>query len=160
MHSRKRPVLQCQFVTLNLDMLPRHLYHPSVARMLHFVRYKSLPFSTEDVQRVCSSCSICAELNPQFYCPERGSLIKATKPFERLSLDFKGPLPSHTRNTYLLVIVDEYTRFVFRVRTCCHRLLSNILISCFPCVGCLIMFNLTWVDRLHRTNLKITCCGK
>jgi len=67
----------------------------------------NLPFSTEDVTTVCSSYGICAELKPQFYCPGRGALIKATKPFERLGLDFKGPLPSQTRNIYLLVVVDD-----------------------------------------------------
>ena len=41
------------------------------------------------------------------------NLIKATQPFERISLDFKGPLSSISKNTYLLVIVDEFTRFPF-----------------------------------------------
>ena len=73
---------------LTLDEL-RGLCHPGVARLLHFVRSKNLPFSTEDVERVCSSCRICAEIKPQFYVSEQGTLIKATKPFERLNLDFK-----------------------------------------------------------------------
>ena len=30
-----------------------------------------------------------------------------------MSIDFKGPLPSCSRNVFLLVIVDEYSRFPF-----------------------------------------------
>jgi len=78
---------------LTLDELHRGLCHPGVARLLHFVRSKNLPFSTEDVKRVCSLCRICAEIKLQFYVPEQGTLIKATKPFERLNLDFKGLYP-------------------------------------------------------------------
>ena len=40
-------------------------------------------------------------------------LVKATQPFERLSVDFKGPLPSSTTSRYLLTIVDEYPRLPF-----------------------------------------------
>ena len=32
---------------------------------------------------------------------------------ERLSIDFKGPVPSVTSNTYLLVVIDEYLQFPF-----------------------------------------------
>jgi hypothetical protein len=32
---------------------------------------------------------------------------------ERLSIDFKGPLPTATRNAYILAVVDEYSRFPF-----------------------------------------------
>ena len=55
---------------------------PGVTRLLHFVHAKNLPFSTEDVRRVCSSCQICAELKPRFYKMEEQNLIKATQAFE------------------------------------------------------------------------------
>ena len=32
---------------------------------------------------------------------------------KHLNIDFKGPLPSSTRNKYFLCIVDEYLRFSF-----------------------------------------------
>ena len=76
--------------------------------MLHFVRTKNLPFSTTEVKRVVSTCKVCAEVKPVFYKREPGVLIKATQPMERLSLDFKGPLPSASINKYLLIVVDEY----------------------------------------------------
>ena len=60
-------------------------------------------------------CQICAECKPHFYRPDRSRLIKATRPFERLSLDFKGPIPSSDCNVYFLTVVDEYSRFPFAI---------------------------------------------
>ena len=48
-----------------------------------------------------------------FYKPPASHLIKATQPFERLNLDFKGPLPTSDRNSYILTVVDEFSRFPF-----------------------------------------------
>ena len=101
--------------TSNLIQIHNGLCHPGVTRLLHFVRTKNLPFSTEDVKKICSDCRICAELKPRFFHPLNGKLIKATHPMERLSIDFKRPLPSATRNKYLLTLVDEYSRFPFAI---------------------------------------------
>ena len=93
--------------TSNLIQIHNGLCHPGVTRLLHFVRTKNLP--------ICSDCRICAELKPRFFHALNGKLIKATHPMERLSIDFKGPLPSATRNKYLLTVVDEYSRFPFAI---------------------------------------------
>ena len=66
--------------------------------MTHVVRSRNLPYSVEDVKRITNSCQICAENKPRFYKPPQATLVKATQPFERLNLDFKGPLPSKTQN--------------------------------------------------------------
>ena len=66
-----------------------------------------------DIKSVISQCRICAVVKPNFFRPNNPPLIKATQPLERLSIDFKGPVPSCTRNRYLLVVVDEYSRFPF-----------------------------------------------
>ncbi len=92
------------------------LAHPGVTRMLHFVRSKNLSFSVEDVRTMVSNCSTCCKVKPQFYRdPIDKHLIKATHPFDRLNVDFKGPLPSSpdSKNKYILNIVDEYSRFPF-----------------------------------------------
>ena len=44
---------------------------------------------------------------------ENGTLIKATQLLERLSIDFKGPVPSISNNVFIITIVDEYSRFPF-----------------------------------------------
>ena len=82
--------------TSNLTEVHNGLCHPGITRLLHFVRTKNLPFSIEDVKKICSDCKICAELKPQFFRLPNGKLIKATHPMERLSIDFKGSLPSAT----------------------------------------------------------------
>ena len=61
--------------TSNLMEIHAGLCHPGVTRLLHFARTKNLPFSTEDVRGVCSSCQICAELKPRFYKMEERKLI-------------------------------------------------------------------------------------
>ena len=96
-----------------LQSLHRDLCHPGITRMLHFVRTKNLPYSVEDVKAVARSCQVCAEVKPRYIKTAPQTLIKASQPFERLSVDFKGPLPSNSRNCYLLTIVDEYSRFPF-----------------------------------------------
>ena len=68
--------------TSNLTEIHNGLGHPGVTRMLHFIRSKNMPFSTEDVKKTCFTCRICAELKPQFYRPTPRTLIKATQPME------------------------------------------------------------------------------
>ena len=90
----------------NLTEIHNSLCHPGVTRMLHFVKSKNLPFSTVEVKKVCSDCQICSELKPKFFRPSTaGELIKSLHPMDRLSIDFKGPLPSNSRNKYLLTII-------------------------------------------------------
>ncbi|GFV33825.1 hypothetical protein TNCV_1069321 [Trichonephila clavipes] len=69
---------------------------------------------SKDIKKVTNSCLICNELKPRFV-KNVGTLVKATAPFERLNLDFKGPLPSVSRNHYILTIVDEFSRFPFAI---------------------------------------------
>ena len=59
-----------------------------------------------------SACETSSELKkPQYAQTEPSHLIKATQPFERLRLDFKGPLSSTNQFRYLLVVCDEFSRF-------------------------------------------------
>ena len=116
----------------NLNQIHEGLCHPGVVRMLHFIRTKNLPFSTDDVKRVCSSCRICCEIKPSFHRPQESTLIKATQPMERLSIDFKGPLPSRTVNKYLFTAVDEYSRFPFAIP--CSDMTSATVIKCLDSI--------------------------
>lgn len=110
-----------------LTDLHEDLCHPGVTRMLHFVRTKNLPYSTDDVKKTCSSCRVCAEQKPRFHRPTKNTLIKATHPMERLSVDFKGPLPSNSKNKFIFTAVDEYSRFPFAIP--CPDTSSNSVIQ-------------------------------
>ncbi|XP_059053675.1 uncharacterized protein LOC131847961 [Achroia grisella] len=100
------------FSRKNLYELHNTLSHPGITRMAHWVRSKNLPYSITEIKNMTASCPICSEIKPRF-ANSKGRLIKATSPFERLSLDFKGPLPSNSENKYILTIVDEFSRFPF-----------------------------------------------
>ena len=97
----------------SLEELHKSLCHPGQVKMIHYVRISNLPYSVEEVKRLCAECRVCAIEKPRYFRPVNPPLIKSTKPFERLSIDFKGALPTVTRNSYMLTVVDEYSRFTF-----------------------------------------------
>ena len=103
------------------------LCHPGITRTLQFVRARNLPYSAEDVKRVVSKCRVCSEVKPRYHKPENSPLIQAARPMQRLNVDFKGPLPSSTRNKYMLTIVDEYSRYPFAIP--CSDMLGSTVIS-------------------------------
>ena len=65
------------------------------------------------IKKTVSNCDVCAKIKPNYYKPSNPPLVKATQPLERISIDFKGPIPSVTANKYILTVVDEYSRFPF-----------------------------------------------
>ena len=75
-----------------------------------------------------SCCKICAKINPRFLKPFYMSLVKATQPMERLSINFKGSLPSQTKNKYILTVDDEYSRYPFAFS--CYNIDSETVIDC------------------------------
>ena len=98
----------------SLTNLHELLCHPGITRLAHYVKAKNLPFSLSDVKNVIQACKDCSEVKASFLKPEdKMNLIKATQPFERISINFKGPLLSVSKNKYLLVIVDKFSYFPF-----------------------------------------------
>ena len=98
----------------NLHGLHQSLGHAGVSRLWHFVRCKNLPYSIDEVRNVCLNCQTCGELKPRYQQSNSGQPVKATQSWERLGLDFKGPLPRTAKgNKYLFVAVDEFSRFSF-----------------------------------------------
>ncbi|XP_065667658.1 uncharacterized protein LOC136087954 [Hydra vulgaris] len=86
-------------VLCNLSDIHNCLCHPGVNCMLHSVKSKNLPFSTEEVKKVCSNCHICSELKPKFYRSANVSeLIKSIRPMDRVS-----------------IVIDEYSRYPFAI---------------------------------------------
>ena len=51
---------------------------------------------------------------------------------DKLSIDFKGPLPSATQNHYLLTVVDEYSRFPFAFP--CPNMHAQTVIRCLEVI--------------------------
>ena len=111
-----------------LETLHRELCCPGVTRLWHFVRAKNLPYSLDEVKRCCEKCTTCAELKPQFFKPDQQTLIKAMQPMDRLNIDFKGPLPSVSKNYFLFCVVDEFSRFPFCFP--CSNMNASTIITC------------------------------
>ena len=102
--------------SMNIDKLRdvhESLCHPGETRMAHFVRARNLRFSIDQIRQVIKSCKKCAECKPQYFRTAPINLIKATQPFERLNIDFEGPLPTSNQNKYILTICDKYSWFPF-----------------------------------------------
>ena len=130
--SRLGSTNHCSAV-IDLKTLHDQLCHPGVTRMCHFVRMRNLPFSVDDVKKMTSSCKDCAEIKPRFFKPkEPQHLIKAMAALERLNLDFKGPLPSNSKNKFLLTIIDEYSRYPFAFP--CVDVSTKSVINCLMSV--------------------------
>ena len=134
----------------SLDELHEALCHPGITRLFHYVKIKNLPFSLDDVKNVVKACTDCREVKVKFLKPKDNfNLIKATKPFERISFDFKGPLPTTSGNKYMLVIIDECLRFPFVYP--CKNLKASIIIEKFTDLFC--MFGLpSYVHTGQETN--------
>ena len=122
-----------------LFKLHQSLCHPGITRMAHFVKVRNLPFSLDEIRKVTNTCEICAECKPQYYHPESTHLIKAAQPFERLSMDFKGPIPSNNENKFILTILDEFPRFPFAFP--CKDVSSKTIMSCLPLFPILYIWN-------------------
>ena len=118
---------------LNLFKIHETLGHPGVMRLNHFVRCKNLPFSVEDVKWVCSDCRSCFEIKLRFFKKCDETLIKAVQPWQRISIDFNGPVK--VCNNYLLIVIDEYSRFPFV--SPCRNMTAKVVIECLIRLFCL-----------------------
>ena len=152
----------CAMFPPKLYELHDALCHPGVTRMFHFVKIRNLPFSLEDVKNMTKNCKWCSLCKPQFYKPVQGHLIKATQPFERLNVDFKGPLPSNNKNIYFFQIIDEYSRFPFVYP--CQDVKASTIIKClsdlFAVFGMPMYIHSDRGSSLMSTELKTFCNSK
>jgi len=73
------------------------------------------------------NCRICCEIKPRFFKPPLAQLVKSTQPFERISIDFKGPLPSTSQDHYFLTLLTSILAFLLSIPV---PILARKLISC------------------------------
>ena len=124
--------------TVSLQDIHESLCHPGITRLSHYVKVENLAYSLDEIRKVCSQCPVYCEFKPRYFRPPESRLIRTLRPFDRLSVDFNGPKPSLSRNKYLLVIVDEYSRFPFVYP--CSDMSASTVINClhklFSVFGC------------------------
>ena len=107
------------------------LAHPGITRLWEYIQRHNLPYTLEEVREMTSSCKTCLECKPKFFSPpDKAHLIKATRPYERLNIDIVGPkTPAKgSGRRYLLVIIDEYSRFPFAFAL--NTITTDSIISC------------------------------
>lgn len=51
----------------NLFEIHQSLCHPGIRRLHHYIKLRNLPFSVDDVKRVCRECPVCNECKPRFF---------------------------------------------------------------------------------------------
>ena len=87
---------------------------------------KIYPFLLRMFKSTCLKCKVCTELKPRFYRKSPETLIKATKPWEIISINFKSPLTG--KNRYIFLVVDEFSRYPFDFE--CSNTTSSTVIDC------------------------------
>ena len=85
-------------------------------------------------QKRVQNCHTCAEVKPQFFKPAFQTLIKAVRPWDRISVDFKGPVS--VPHPYLLIVLDKHSRFPFVFP--CQNMKSFTVMLCLSSLFCLV----------------------
>lgn len=86
-----------------------------IRRMMHFIRKKNLPFTTNEI-KVCSSSEVCAQLKSRFYEALSNELIKAVLPWQRISINFKAQLKESVGSSWLSLTNIHVFRLHFHPR--------------------------------------------
>jgi len=113
--------------TATLTTLHERLCHPGITRLNHYVKTRNLPYSLHEIRQVIDNCKACKELKPRFFNPPPSPLITATRAWDRISMDFIGPLPSTSSTRFILVFVDEYSRYPFAFP--CSKIDAGVVIG-------------------------------
>lgn len=118
------------FSTCQLPKEPTHIslslrYNENVS----LCPYQKLAVFNIRHKNMTSPCSVCVEIRPKLFKNNPGDLIKATEPFERLNVDFEGPVPSKGRNCSFLTLIYEYSRLPFV--SPCKDMSTSTVIECF-----------------------------
>lgn len=90
--------------------------HVGVVKMLEYLQryfyWPKMAVNIRDYVRNCDSCKANKHIN-YFAKPPKGQIFHVDRPVQRLYLDFLGPYPrSRNGNAYLLIVLDQFTRFV------------------------------------------------
>jgi len=113
-----------------------------------------------------AACRVCSEVKLWFRKPSGVPLTKA-QTFERLSLDFKGPLPSSSKNKYIVMVIDEFSGFPFAfpranverktVIMCLTQLFSHFgMCSCIHSDNAASFTSRAFIDILHKFGISVT----
>ena len=91
------------------------------------------PGYQEDAKKWIQECDECQRRNPPTHNPRAplGTLV-ANRPFEKVTWDIMGPLPTSSRgNAYILIVTDVFTKWVeaFPLRNTIATTLARVLVD-------------------------------
>ena len=107
------------FLKQSCQAIHKNLAHAAVERSI--LEAKKLVFNVNlesTMKQVISSCNECLRVKGRLKQSPLFSVPVAQEPFETISMDFMGPLPrGRLLNVYVLIIVDQLTRYLIAVPT-------------------------------------------
>ena len=87
-------------------------YNIQVLLVFHILfDQRIFPFHLKTLKENLQAVGFVLNLKSHFYTKPTENLIKLMCPWERISIDFKGPLQSE--RPYVLFVVDEFSQFQF-----------------------------------------------
>ena len=102
----------CQTIHRNLAHAAAERSILEAEKLIFNVNLKSI------MEEVISSCNECLKVKGRLKQSPLFSVPVAQEPFETISMDFMGPLPKgRLLNIYVLIIVDQLTRYLVAVPT-------------------------------------------
>ena len=99
-------------------------YHHGADKMILTIINKMKywwPKMREHIKIFCKCCNTCQHIKPGEslqYKWGKMQLFAATKPFEQISVDIVGPLPTtYSNNRYIVTMIDKFSRYVMLIPT-------------------------------------------
>ena len=107
------------FLVQSCRAIHKNLAHAAAERSI--LEAEKLIFNVDlksTMKKVISTCDECLKVNGKLKQSPLFSVPVAQEPFETISMDFMGPLSrGRLLNTYVLIIVDQLTRYLVAVPT-------------------------------------------
>ncbi len=124
------------------------------------------PRMRTDVKEYCETCLSCQQSkNPPNKKYSIGRFNPVSRPFQRVSLDIKGPFPrSSAGNTFVLVMTDHFTRFPITVAIPNKKSETVAQAFCEHLVGCFgypesVLTDYMGIKKLTTTAYHAACNG-
>lgn len=104
-----------QIIVKTVIVFHEYYGHPGADKTINLMRTcVSFPKFNQIIRKIVRACDICQRTKPVNFNPKGVMVpVQSTNPLDKIFVDIYGPLPTGKfRYTYLLVVLDNFTRFV------------------------------------------------